>query len=83
MNIDAPDLFAAFANPFRLRILNLLQEQKESRVCDLCEVLGELQPKISRHLGILRDSPRLTKPSRDWASPSLSVAPKRCRKRPS
>jgi ArsR family transcriptional regulator len=50
----APDLFGAFANPTRLRILNLLQEQKEVCVCDLCEVLGEPQPKVSRHLAILR-----------------------------
>jgi ArsR family transcriptional regulator len=52
--MNAPDLFGAFANPTRLRILNLLQEQKEICVCDLCEVLGESQPKVSRHLGLLR-----------------------------
>lgn len=50
------DLFGAFANPTRLRILNLLQAAKEVCVCDLCEVLGERQPKISRHLSILRDA---------------------------
>ncbi len=54
--MNAPDLFGAFANPIRLRILNLLQEQKEICVCDLCEVLGELQPKVSRHLAILRST---------------------------
>jgi ArsR family transcriptional regulator len=42
--MNAPDLFGAFANPTRLRILNLLQEAKEICVCDLCEVLGEPQP---------------------------------------
>lgn len=52
--MNAPDLFGAFANPTRLRILNLLQEQKEICVCDLCEVLGESQPKVSRHLACLR-----------------------------
>jgi ArsR family transcriptional regulator len=50
----ASDLFGAFADPTRLRILNLLLQQKELCVCDLCEVLGEPQPKVSRHLGILR-----------------------------
>ena len=50
------DLFGAFANPIRLRILNLLGEQKEMCVCDLCDVLGVLQPKVSRHLAILRDA---------------------------
>ena len=54
--MNAPGLFGAFANPVRLRILNLLQEQKEICVCDLCEVLGLLQPKVSRHLAILRDA---------------------------
>lgn len=54
--MSAPDLFGAFANPTRLRILNLLQEQKEICVCDLCEVLGEPQPKVSRHLAILRST---------------------------
>jgi len=52
--MNAPDLFGAFANPTRLRILSLLQEQKEICVCDLCVVLGEPQPKVSRHLAILR-----------------------------
>jgi len=52
--MTAPDLFAAFAHQTRLRILNLLLEQKGICVCDLCEVLGELQPNVSRHLAILR-----------------------------
>jgi len=50
------DLFAAFANQTRLRILNLLQQQKEICVCDLCAVLEEPQPKVSRHLALLRDA---------------------------
>jgi ArsR family transcriptional regulator len=54
--MSASDLFGAFANPIRLRILNLLHEQKEICVCDLCEVLDVLQPKVSRHLAILRDA---------------------------
>jgi ArsR family transcriptional regulator len=48
------ELFHAFADPTRLRILGLLQAEKEICVCDLCEVLGEAQPKVSRHLGVLR-----------------------------
>jgi ArsR family transcriptional regulator len=47
-------LFRAFADATRLRILNLLLEQKEICVCDLCEVLDEIQPKVSRHLATLR-----------------------------
>jgi ArsR family transcriptional regulator len=52
--MNAPALFLAFADPTRLRILGLLQESKELCVCDLCEVLAESQPKVSRHLGTLR-----------------------------
>jgi len=48
-----PDLFRAFADPTRLRILNLLLEG-EVCVCDLCTVLDEIQPKVSRHLAYLR-----------------------------
>jgi ArsR family transcriptional regulator len=47
------DLFRAFADTTRLRILNLLLE-RELCVCDLCELLGEIQPKVSRHLATLR-----------------------------
>jgi ArsR family transcriptional regulator len=50
---EPPDLFRAFADATRLRILNLLLE-RELCVCDLCAVLGESQPKVSRHLAILR-----------------------------
>jgi ArsR family transcriptional regulator len=47
-------LFGAFADPIRLRILSVLLDQEEICVCDLCEVLGEIQPKVSRHLATLR-----------------------------
>jgi ArsR family transcriptional regulator len=50
---DAPDLFRAFADQTRLRLLNLLATG-EVCVCDLCAVLGEIQPKVSRHLAYLR-----------------------------
>jgi ArsR family transcriptional regulator, arsenate/arsenite/antimonite-responsive transcriptional repressor len=52
--MKASALFGALASPIRLRLLNLLLEQKEICVCDLCEVLGEAQPKVSRHLTVLR-----------------------------
>ena len=48
-----PDLFRAFADPTRLRILNLLLED-ELCVCELCDALDEIQPKVSRHLAYLR-----------------------------
>jgi ArsR family transcriptional regulator len=45
----------ALADPTRLRILNLLREQE---VCVACftDVLGDSQPKISRHLAYLRNA---------------------------
>jgi ArsR family transcriptional regulator len=52
--MKAPAVFAAFADPTRLRILHLLLEEKELCVCDVCAVLGEIQPKVSRHLATLR-----------------------------
>ena len=48
-----PDLFRAFADPTRLRLLNLLLD-RELCVCNLCDVLDEIQPKVSRHLAYLR-----------------------------
>jgi ArsR family transcriptional regulator len=54
--MNASDLFAAFANPTRLRILNLLLAEKEICVCDLCATLDLLQPRVSRHLALLREA---------------------------
>jgi ArsR family transcriptional regulator len=50
---DVPSLFRVFADETRLRILNLLLDG-ELCVCDLCAILGQSQPKISRHLAYLR-----------------------------
>lgn len=46
-------LFAALADPTRLRLLNLMAG-RELCVCYLVEVLRQSQPKISRHLAYLR-----------------------------
>ncbi|MBK5259037.1 MAG: metalloregulator ArsR/SmtB family transcription factor [Thermoanaerobaculia bacterium] len=46
-------LFQALADGTRLRLLNLLAEG-ELCVCYFVEILGEPQPKISRHLAYLR-----------------------------
>ena len=45
--------FLALADKTRLRLLNLMRGG-EICVCFLVEVLGESQPKISRHLAYLR-----------------------------
>ena len=46
-------MFRAFSDRTRLRILNLLRGG-ETCVCDLVDVLGASQPKVSRHLAYLR-----------------------------
>lgn len=48
-------LFMALADKTRLRLLNLMRED-EICVCFFTEVLGESQPKISRHLAYLRNA---------------------------
>lgn len=44
----------AFADPVRLRLLNLLGERDEVCVCHLFETLEIPQPTVSRHLAYLR-----------------------------
>ncbi len=46
--------FAALADPTRLRILTLLRSMELS-VGELAQVLGQSQPRVSRHLKILDD----------------------------
>jgi len=50
---DLPLLFAALADRTRLRLLNLM-DGREVCVCYFVEILGQSQPKISRHLAYLR-----------------------------
>lgn len=58
---DQPDLgiiekfYMALADKTRLRLLNLMRSG-EVCVCFFTEVLGESQPKISRHLAYLRNA---------------------------
>ena len=54
--LDSARLFKAFADPVRLRLLNLLAEDREVCVCHLHEALGLPQPTVSRHLAYLRKS---------------------------
>ena len=50
---DTVRLFAALADPTRLRLLNLM-DGREVCVCYFVEILKQPQPKISRHLAYLR-----------------------------
>jgi len=48
-------LYMALADKTRLRLLNLMRS-KEVCVCFFSEVLGDSQPKVSRHLAYLRNA---------------------------
>jgi ubiquinone/menaquinone biosynthesis C-methylase UbiE len=48
------DIFKALADPTRLRIARLLSAM-ELAVGELAQVLGQSQPRVSRHVGILCD----------------------------
>lgn len=61
---DLDALFKAFADPTRLRILNLLAAG-ELCVCDIVEMLALPQPTVSRHLGVLRRE-GLVEVVREW-----------------
>jgi ArsR family transcriptional regulator, arsenate/arsenite/antimonite-responsive transcriptional repressor len=50
---DLARLFAALSDRTRLRLLNLMNG-REVCVCYFVEILGQSQPKISRHLAYLR-----------------------------
>jgi ArsR family transcriptional regulator len=56
--VPLADLFQALADPTRLRILALLRVMELS-VGELAQVLGQSQPRVSRHLKILADAGRV------------------------
>lgn len=50
------EFFSLLSDETRLRCLLLLQKEKELCVCEFGQILGSSQPKISRHLSLLRNS---------------------------
>ncbi|MDX2165049.1 MAG: metalloregulator ArsR/SmtB family transcription factor [Gammaproteobacteria bacterium] len=77
--------FTLLSDETRLRCLFLLQEKGELCVCDLIDALKMIQPKISRHLALLRKYKVVTATRRgtwmyyhisndlpDWAKKTLS-----------
>ena len=56
MPLTALKLFKNLSDETRLGIVLLLREMGELCVCDFCTALDESQPKISRHLAMLRES---------------------------
>jgi ArsR family transcriptional regulator len=49
-------LFGLLSDPTRLRTLMLIQAEDEVCVCELTFTLDESQPKISRHLALMREA---------------------------
>jgi ArsR family transcriptional regulator len=55
MEMQCQQFFQLLSDDTRLRSLMLIQQEGELCVCELVHALGVIQPKVSRHLAILRD----------------------------
>ena len=56
----------------RIKILGLMQREKELCVCEICDTLGLSQPLVSRHLKGMREADIVqTKQSGKWMLYSL------------
>jgi len=53
--LQLSDVLALAGNDVRLKILYLLEEEKELCPCDLSDILGMSTPAISQHLRKLKD----------------------------
>ena len=56
MAINPQELFFLLSDDTRYRVAMLLHGQGELCVCELVAALDIIQPKVSRHLAVLRDS---------------------------
>jgi DNA-binding transcriptional ArsR family regulator len=87
MDVQSHLFFHALSDLTRLRVLALLHARGDVCVCDLTRTLAQSQPKISRHLGLLRELGivqarregvwmhyHLTPTLPDWAKSVLDVA---------
>lgn len=79
--ITPEDLFSLLSDETRLRCMLLLSKGEEICVCEFCEVLKSIQPKISRHLAHLRRSGLVLDERREqWVyyrlNPSLAISVK-------
>jgi len=54
--ITPNELFSLLSDETRLRCLILLQKEGELCVCEISQIIGSIQPKISRHLALMRKS---------------------------
>lgn len=56
MTLTPQDLFDLLSDETRLRCLVLIVQKNELCVCELSQTLDCIQPKISRHLALMRKS---------------------------
>lgn len=56
LQLNPLQLFKTLSDETRLSLVLLLREKGELCVCELTFILREAQPKISRHLALLRNS---------------------------
>jgi len=56
VTISADEFFRTLGDLTRLRLLALLNCEGELCVCELTHALDEIQPKVSRHLALLREA---------------------------
>ena len=54
--ITPNELFSLLSDETRLRCLVLLQKEGELCVCEMSQIIGSTQPKMSRHLALMRNS---------------------------
>src|SRR4029453_1422643 len=71
---QAVDVLRAAGEPTRLRILTLL-EREELAVLELCRVLDQSQPRVSRHLKLLAEAGLVERfPDGAWVFYRLTTA---------
>jgi len=54
--INGNNFFDALSDETRRRLLALLVSEEELCVCELCHALDMPQPKVSRHLAVMRET---------------------------
>ena len=54
--IELAHVFAALADPVRLRLYSVIADAGEICSCDMLEPLGKAQPTVSHHTEILADA---------------------------
>ena len=54
--ITPNELFSLLSDETRLRCLVLLQKGGELCVCEISQIIESIQPKMSRHLALMRNS---------------------------